>query len=159
EELARDGLPEGASLRPLGEHRLKDLTRPEQLFQLLHPDLPSAFPPLRSLAAFTHNLPLQWTRFIGRAQEMAELNQLLPTTQLLTLTGPGGCGKTRLALQVAADLLEAYPDGVWLVELAALAEPALVPQSVAAALGVPEQPGRSLTTTLIEHVRTRALLL
>jgi predicted ATPase/DNA-binding SARP family transcriptional activator len=159
EELVRDALPDGAGLRPLGEHRLKDLTRPEQLFQLLHPDLPSAFPPLRSLAAFTHNLPLQWTRFIGREQEIAQLKQLLPATPLLTLTGAGGCGKTRLALQVAADLLDAPHDGVWLVELAALTEPALVPQTVAAALGVPEQPGRSLTTTLIEHLRTRALLL
>jgi predicted ATPase/class 3 adenylate cyclase/DNA-binding SARP family transcriptional activator len=159
EELVRDTLPEGASLRSLGEHRLKDLVRPEQVFQLLHLDLPSTFPPLRSLAAFTHNLPLQWTSFIGREQEMAELKRLLPTTPLLTLTGPGGGGKTRLALQVAADLLDAYPDGVWLVELAALAEPSLVPQTVAITLGVPEQAGRPLTATLIEHLRSRSLLL
>src|SRR5207249_3653831 len=113
EELVRDELPEGVSLRPLGEHRLKDLVRPEQVFQLAHPELISTFPPLRSLEAFTHNLPVQWTSFIGREQEMPELKRLIPATPLLTLTGPGGCGKTRLALQVAADLLDAYPDGVW----------------------------------------------
>jgi predicted ATPase/class 3 adenylate cyclase len=159
EELVRDELPEGTSLRPLGEHRLKDLVRSEQVFQLLHTDLPASFPPLRSLAAFTHNLPLQWSSFIGREKEMEEVKRLLPTTPLLTLSGAGGCGKTRLALQAAADLLEAYPDGVWLVELAALEEPILVPQAVATALGVPEQPGRPLTATLIEHLRSRSLLL
>jgi predicted ATPase/DNA-binding SARP family transcriptional activator len=159
EELVRDALPEGASLRPLGEHRLKDLVRPERVFQLLHPHLPSVFPPLRSLEAFVHNLPVQWTSFIGREQEMEEVKRLLPTSPLLTLSGAGGCGKTRLALQIAADLLEAYSDGVWLVELAALSEPALVPQTVAAALGVPEQPGRPIPATLIEHLRSRSLLL
>jgi predicted ATPase len=159
EELVRDELPDGASLRPLGEHRLKDLARSEQIFQLLHPDLPAAFPPLRSLAAFTHNLPLQWTCFIGREKEMEEVKRLLPTTPLMTLSGMGGSGKTRLALQAAADLLEAYSDGVWLVELAALEEPLLVPQAVATALGVPERPGRPLTATLIEHLRSRSLLL
>jgi predicted ATPase/class 3 adenylate cyclase len=159
EELVRDELPEGTSLRPLGEHRLKDLVRSEQVFQLLHPELPASFPPLRSLAAFTHNLPLQWTSFIGREKELEEVKRLLPTTPLLTLSGAGGCGKTRLALQAAADLLGAYPDGVWLVELAALAEPLLVPQAAATALGVPEQPGRPLTATLIEHLRSRSLLL
>ena len=95
-----------------------------------------------------HNLPTQVTTFIGREQEIAEVKGLLGTTRLLTLTGSGGCGKTRLALQVAADSLEQYSDGVWLVELAALADPALVPSSVAAALDVPEQPTRPLTDTL-----------
>src|SRR5207248_1541524 len=83
-------------------------------------ELPAAFPPLRSLEAFAHNLPVQLTSFIGREQEMAEVKRLLEGTHLLTLTGAGGCGKTRLALQVAADLVEEYRDGVWLVELAAL---------------------------------------
>src|SRR5207247_2416640 len=99
------------------------------------PDLPVAPPPLRSVEAPGHNLPVQWTSFIGREHEIAELKRLLPTTHLVTLTGPGGSGKTRLALQVAADLRAEYPDGVWLVELAALADPALVPQPVAAARG------------------------
>src|SRR5207237_2848216 len=90
---------------------------------------------------------------------IAEVKQLLGTTRLLTLTGSGGCGKTRLALQVAADLLEEYPDGVWLAELAALADPALVPQTVAAALGVREEPGRPLTQTLLDYLRPKLLLL
>ncbi len=162
-QVARDAvgeaLPAGANLRDLGSHRLKDLQQPEQLFQLLHPTLPADFPPLRSLAAFTHNLPVQLTRFIGREREMTEVKRLLAASHLLTLTGSGGCGKTRLALQVAADLLEEYPDGVWLVELAALADPALVPQTIAAALGVREQPGRSLIETLTDYLRPKHLLL
>jgi predicted ATPase/class 3 adenylate cyclase/DNA-binding SARP family transcriptional activator len=159
QDLVREYLPEGTSLRNLGEHRLKDLQRPESIFQLVHPDLPAEFPPLRSLEAFAHNLPLQLTRFIGREREMAEVKRLLQTARLLTLTGAGGCGKTRLALQVAADLLEEYPNGVWLVELAALTDPALVPQTVAATWGVREEPGRPLIQTLMDYLRPRSLLL
>src|SRR5207247_3637939 len=123
------------------------------------PDLPVAPPPLRSVEAPGHNLPVQWTSFIGREREIAELKRLLPTTHLITLTGPGGSGKTRLALQVAADLLAEYPDGVRLVELAALADPALVPQPVAAALGVSQPPGRPLTEVLCDFLRPRQTLL
>jgi predicted ATPase/class 3 adenylate cyclase len=159
QELTCHHLPAGASLGDLGSHRLRDLQRPEQLFQLLHPDLPADLPPLRSLEAFAHNLPAQWTRFIGREQAMAEVKRLLTGSRLLTLTGVGGSGKTRLALQVAADLLEEYADGVWLVELASLADPALVPRIVAATLGLREDPGRSPTQTLLEHLRRRAVLL
>jgi predicted ATPase/class 3 adenylate cyclase len=158
-EAARAALAAGASLRDLGSHRLKDLQQPEHLFQLLHPSLPAEFPPLRSLEAFAHNLPAQLTSFIGREAAIAEVKQFLATTRLLTLTGSGGCGKTRLALQVAADLLEVYADGVWLVELAALGDPALVPQAVATALGVREQPGRPLTATLTDYLRPKSLLL
>src|SRR5207248_897022 len=131
-------------LRELGVHRLKDLQRAEAILQLVHPELAAEFPPLRSLEAFAHNLPVQLTSFIGREAEMAEVKRLLPTTHLLTLTGAGGCGKTRLALQVAADLSGEYADGVWLVELASLSDPGLVPQSVASVLGVREEPGRPL---------------
>jgi predicted ATPase/DNA-binding winged helix-turn-helix (wHTH) protein len=106
-----------------------------------------------------HNLPQQLTSFIGREKEIAELKELLGTTRLLTLTGAGGCGKTRLAMQVAADLLESYPDGIWLVELAAVAEPGLVPQTVANVLGLKEQPGENLPQTIIEHLASRHLLL
>ncbi|HWQ15617.1 MAG TPA: BTAD domain-containing putative transcriptional regulator, partial [Roseiflexaceae bacterium] len=106
-----------------------------------------------------HNLPVQITSFIGREREIAEVKQLLTTTRLLTLAGPGGCGKTRLALAVAADVLHAYPDGVWLVDLAALANPALVPQAVAAALGLHEAPGQPLTETLAAALKPRQLLL
>jgi predicted ATPase/class 3 adenylate cyclase len=158
-DRVRDHLPEGAALRDLGSHRLKDLQQPEQLFQLLHPALPADFPPLRSLAAFAHNLPVQLTRFIGREREMADVKRLLAASHLLTLTGSGGCGKTRLALQVAADLLEEYTDGVWLVELAALTDPALVAQTVVSALGAREEPSRTPAQTLLEYLRPKHLLL
>ena len=159
EEKVRNATPAGATLRDLGLHRLRDLTRPERIFQLVHPNLPDDFPPLRSLEAFTHNLPTQLTSFVGRESEMEEVKRLLSNARLLTLIGTGGCGKTRLSLQVAADLIEAYEDGVWLVELAALTDSALVPQAVASALGVREEPNRSLTATLIDYLKSRHLLL
>jgi predicted ATPase/class 3 adenylate cyclase len=158
-DLARDALPAGAGLVDLGAHRLRDLPQPEPIFQLRHPHLPATFPPLKALGARAPNLPLQVTSFVGREREIGEVRQRLATTRLLTLTGSGGCGKTRLALQVAADLLDAYPDGVWLVELAPLAEPALVPDAVAAALGVREAPGEAIQATLLAFLRTRRLLL
>src|SRR5207302_9191926 len=129
--LVRDRLPPGLALRGLGTHRLKDLAEPEQVFQLEHPELPTEFPPLRSLSTLLNNLPVQPTTFIGREREIAEVKRLLGSARLLTLTGTGGVGKTRLALQAAAEMLDAFPDGVWLVELAPLADPTLVPQTVA----------------------------
>src|SRR5262249_2113243 len=151
QELVRDALPPACSLRSLGEHRLRDLGRPETVFQPLHPDLPDEFPPLRSLdnPGLPNNLPVQVTTFIGREKEIAEIKTLLTRTHLLTLTGSGGCGKSRLSLQLAADVLEDYSDGVWLVELASLADPALVPQTVANALGVKESAGRPLAQMLV----------
>jgi predicted ATPase/class 3 adenylate cyclase/Tfp pilus assembly protein PilF len=157
--LAREELPAGVSLRDLGAHRLKDLQRAEPIFQLVHPELPAEFPPLRSLEAFAHNLPVQLTRFIGRERESAEVKRLLSTAYLLTLTGAGGCGKTRLALQVAADLTGEHGNGVWLVELASLSDPALVAQTVASTLGVREELGRLLIETLADSLRPRSLLL
>jgi predicted ATPase/DNA-binding SARP family transcriptional activator len=157
--LVREALPESVSLRELGAHRLKDLQRPEPIFQLVHPDLPAEFPPLRSLEAFAHNLPVQLTRFVGREGEITEVKRLLTTARLLTLTGAGGCGKTRLALQVAVELVEEYADGIWLVELAALSDPSLLAQTVASALGVREEAGRSLTEALTDTLRGRSLLL
>jgi predicted ATPase/class 3 adenylate cyclase len=159
QELVRDHLPQGGQLIDLGEWRLKDLIRPERIFQFDTPGLPSDFPPLRSLEAFPHNLPIQLTSFVAREREMVEIKSLLSTTRLLTLTGAGGCGKTRLSLQVAADLLDTYPDGVWLVKLAPLADPDLVAQTVAAALGVREEPGRPIAQTLVDFLKPRALLL
>ena len=158
-QLVCEALPAQAALKPLGEHRLRDLTQPEDIFQLGHPDLPCDFPPLRSLAAFSHNLPLQLTSLIGREQELQELQRLLGTTRLLTLTGTAGAGKTRLALQLGADLLEDYPDGVWLTELAALTVPSLVPQAGLGALGLREEPGRTLTDTLTDSLRPKRALL
>jgi len=149
----------GLDLRNLGEHRLKDLQRPERLYQVLHTDLPDVRTPLRSLSVLPNNLPLQMTPFIGRERETADLKQLLTTRRLVTLTGFGGCGKTRLALHVAADVMEEYPDGVWLADLAEVSDPAVVPQVVASALSVREEPGRLLTATLADQLQEKRLLL
>lgn len=158
-ELVHQHLPEGCVLRDRSAHRLKDLQLPEHIFQLLHPSLPTDFPPLRSLQALANNLPVQWTSFIGREKEIEEVRSLLAKTRLLTLTGSGGCGKTRLALQVAAELIEGYSDGVWLVELGALSDPAFVPQQVATALGLREAPGRTLVQTVTDYLLPKAALL
>src|SRR5713226_2340436 len=109
--------------------------------------------PVLSLDRSSNNLPIQLTSFIGRDREMAEITQRLSRTRLLTLTGSGGCGKTRLALRVAADLVGSYADGVWLVELASLSDPALVPKAVASALSITEHPGLPLSETLKRHIQ------
>ncbi len=160
-ELTRDTLPTFAGLKSLGEHRLRDLGRPEPVFQLLHPDLPDTFAPLKSLdnPTLPNNLPQQVTSFIGREKEIEAVKTLLDKTRLLTLTGSGGNGKTRLSLQVAADVLENYADGVWLIELASLADPALVPQTMAQALSIPEEPGKPLAQTLVAALKDRKMLL
>ena len=133
QEMVRDQLPVGTSLRDLGEHRLTDLFRPERVFQLSAPDLPVEFPPLRTLDVYRNNLPLQPTPLVGREKEVAQVCDLLrgDETRLLTLTGPGGTGKTRLALQAAADLLEDFPDGTFFVPLATLSEAELLHSAVA----------------------------
>ena len=158
-ELAKGRLPAGTDLLHLGRVRLRDLSTPEDIWQLLHADLCRNFPELRSLDLAPNNLPQQQTSFVGREKEIAEVKSLLETTRLLTLIGAGGCGKTRLALHVAADLLEANPDGAWLVELVPLGDPALVPQRVAAVLGLKEEAGKNLTQTLTEHLKSSQLLL
>ena len=159
EALLRDRLPAGVTLRDLGALQLKDFPRAENVYQLVSPDLPAQFPPLKSLSVVPNNLPVQLTSFIGREREVADVKRLLTTTRLLTLTGSGGTGKTRLSLAVAADLSDIYPDGVWLVELAPLVEPSLVPQTVAAALHVHEEPGRTILVTLTDYLRDKQLLL
>ncbi len=145
-------LPDLVTLEDLGVHRLKDLSVPEHVFQLRHPDLLADFPPLRSLDARPNNLPLQLTGFVGRIYELPEVEALLDSTKVLTLTGAGGSGKTRLALQVAADRLDDYPAGVWFVELDRLSDPALVPRAVASAMKVREQPGRTIVETLVDQL-------
>ncbi len=158
-DRVREMLPAAVSLRDLGRVRLKDLSSPEHVYQVVHPQLRQEFPALRSLEATPNNLPQQLTSFIGREKELAELQELLAKTRLVTLTGAGGCGKTRLGLQVAADCLERFPDGVWLVELAPLSDPTLVPQTVATVLGLKEEPTKPIRQTLTDHLRDRRLLL
>jgi predicted ATPase/class 3 adenylate cyclase/DNA-binding CsgD family transcriptional regulator len=157
--VARSALPRDVRLRDLGEYRLKGLPEPEHVFQLCHADLPAKFPPLSWREASPNNLPVQLTSFVGRENEIAELKQLLGSARLLVLTGAGGCGKTRLGLHVAAEMLESYPDGVWLAELAPLSMSELVPQTVAIAVGVREEPGQPITSTLISALRSKQLLL
>jgi len=157
--LAKNSLPDGSSLADLGEHRLKGISAPARIFQLCHPDLVTAFPPLKSLATFKHNLHRQLSTFIGREKELGEVKRLLKETQLLTLLGPGGTGKTRLMLQTAEEVIEDYPDGVWLVELAPLIDPDLIPERIASALGIQEQPGQPMLDTLVEYLRRKELLL
>jgi predicted ATPase/class 3 adenylate cyclase len=150
--LVRDSLPAGVTLGSLGLHRLKDLGRPEQIFQLAAVGLQAEFPPLRSLGnpALLNNLPIQLTPFIGRARELAEVRSLVESARLVTLTGAGGAGKTRLSLQVAADLVEGSDDGVWLVELAAVADQDAVPAAICDALRIARQPGRPALETLLD---------
>jgi predicted ATPase/class 3 adenylate cyclase len=159
ESLVRDVLAPGLTLRELGEHRFKDLVRPQRIYQLLIDGLPESFPPLRSLDSTLNNLPTQTTTFIGRERELASAVERLQTTRLLTLTGPGGSGKTRLALHLAADLLERFGDGVWLVELAPVTDPAGVGPTVAAAAHIGERPGRPAVEMIIESLRHRHVLL
>src|SRR6185295_10746547 len=130
-----------------------------RVFQLAHPRLRQDFPSLRSLEATPNNLPQQLSSFVGRERELAEIGKLLGSTRLLTLTGTGGLGKTRLTLHIAADLLDTFPDGVWFVELAPLSDARLVPQAVASALGVTEEAGRPVIEALVKLVADRRMLL
>ncbi|HTR58635.1 MAG TPA: adenylate/guanylate cyclase domain-containing protein [Casimicrobiaceae bacterium] len=157
--LLRDRLPESVSLSDLGSVRLRDLESPERIYQIAHPELQHAFPPLRSLEDTPNNLPQQVTSFIGRDRELAEVKILLAKTRLLTLVGVGGIGKTRLSLQAAADAMDEFPDGVWFVELAPLTDAQRVPQTVASLLGVKEEAGRPVIEALLKYVKDRQLLL
>jgi predicted ATPase/class 3 adenylate cyclase/DNA-binding CsgD family transcriptional regulator len=158
-DLVVDHLPGGAWLTDLGHHRLRDLARPERVVQLCHPDLAVEFPTLRSLDSFAHNLPVQLTSFIGRGEEMVQVRGLLADHRLVTLTGAGGAGKTRLALQVAAESLAEFKNGVWQVDLAPLTDPTVVPTAVARGLGLHDEPGRSTIETVIRFLTdARALI-
>jgi predicted ATPase/DNA-binding CsgD family transcriptional regulator len=153
------GLLSGVDLLDLGLHPLRDLPRPEHVVQLCHPDLRNEFPPLRTPKSVgAHNLPLQLTSFVGREAEMHDVRQLLADNRLVTLTGAGGAGKTRLAVEIAARIAAEFRDGVWYVDLAPITDPDLVPVAVARALGLPDQPGRSMMDTLLRFVRDRQML-
>jgi predicted ATPase/class 3 adenylate cyclase len=160
-DLAEHDLPEGAVLRDVGAHRLKDLQHGEQLYQLVLPGLPSDFPPLKTLDRHAHNLPVQPTPLLGREEMLTTVCALLrrEDVRLVTLTGPGGIGKTRLSVQIAAELVDNFPDGVWFVRLSRLTDPALVIPTVAQTLGLKEQGGQPITETLREYLRDRQLLL
>jgi class 3 adenylate cyclase len=157
--LLRGRLPDGAELLDLGLHRLKGLSELEQVYQLVHSSLETEFPPLQSSVSIPHNLPTQLTTFIGRTRELEEVKRLIESNRLLTLLGPGGTGKTRLLLQAAGHLVERFPDGVWLVELAPLTNPELVAEKTAAVLGVRGQADRSLADSLAVYLRRKETLL
>jgi predicted ATPase/class 3 adenylate cyclase/DNA-binding CsgD family transcriptional regulator len=163
EAMVLDALPSDAWLADLGTHPLRDLPRPERVIQLCHPDVVNEFPQLRaSKAVISQRLPVQLTSFVGRQQQLTQLGELLRENRLVTLTGAGGAGKTRLAIQLAASLtgeFGGFPGGVWYVDLAPLTDPDLVPIAVARALELPDQPGRSTMDTLIRFVADRQMLM
>ena len=157
--LVSGRLPPETELADLGGFRLRDLGSPERIYQLVHPSLQRTFPPLHSLETRPNNLPQQLTSFVGRESELAEVKRRLYKNRLVTIAGVGGLGKTRISLQAGADVLEDFPDGVWFVELAPLADPRMVPQAVASVLGIKEEAGRAVAETLMKHVENRQLLL
>jgi predicted ATPase/class 3 adenylate cyclase len=148
-----------ATLLVLGEHRLRDLARPMHVYQLRHPGLMTEFPPLRSLDSFPGNLPIVLTSFVGRERELGSVETAVEQARVVTLIGAGGVGKTRLAVQVAAELLPTYADGVWLCELAAITDRGVVPEAVADCLDARQQPGESATTSVLSFLRNKHLLL
>ena len=159
EDMVVDRLPAGAWLTDLGTHPLRDLPRPERVVQLCHPDLRNDFPPLcTAKTAVSHNFPVQLTSFVGRGAQMTDLEKLLVDNRLMTLTGAGGAGKTRLAVEIAARIAAEFREGVWYVDLAPVTHPGVVPVAVARALGLPDQPGRSTMDTLLRFVRDRQML-
>jgi predicted ATPase/class 3 adenylate cyclase len=157
--LVDPALPEGVGLREIGEHRLKDLPRPERLYQAVVADLPDEFPPPRTTEVERPTLPRQLTTFVGREQERREVKEALARGRLLTLTGPGGSGKTRLSIQVASEIADTFEDGVVFVPLAPISDPALVVPTIVQALGLPEDPGRMPIEALIDHLARKTLLL
>ena len=159
EELLRDVSAGDVVLVDLGEHRLRDLARAERAFQLEAPGLRSDFPPLRSLDAYEGNLPPQLTSFIGRVEELTGIAKAYDDARLVTLTGVGGVGKTRLAVQVAAELVPGYPDGAWLCELAAAHDDETMGQVVAVSLGVQTRAGMTTQESIVDYLRTKHLLL
>jgi predicted ATPase/class 3 adenylate cyclase/DNA-binding XRE family transcriptional regulator/Tfp pilus assembly protein PilF len=159
EALVHGQLPGRVILRDMGEHKFKDVLQPLRVFQVITPDLQQEFPALRALEVFPNNLPAQLTSFVGRSKEIEQIKEHLQQSRLVTLTGSGGIGKTRLALQVASELLPDFPEGVWLLELAPLSDPSLVPQAIANTLGLVEQADRPPLTVLSDFLHDRHILL
>jgi class 3 adenylate cyclase len=157
-DLVVDRLPDGAAFVDCGVHRLRDLGRPEQVYVVAHPELPGAFGPLRSLDTLPNNLPAQLTTFVGRERELVEIGGELSATRLLVLTGAGGCGKSRLAAQTAADALERFGDGAWWLELAPLTDPPAVGRALADAVGVRPFPGQTELQAAAAYLAARRAL-
>ena len=157
--LVENNLPADCSVRDLGMHRLKDLARPERLFQLVVGGVPDAFPPLRTLESTPNNLPTQLTSFIGREQDVEEAKKLLRRTRLLTLIGPGGIGKTRLSLQVAADVVNEFPDGVYFVPLSAVRNAGLIASAIAQSVGIAVSGNQAPVEAVKENLKDRRVLL
>jgi predicted ATPase/class 3 adenylate cyclase len=158
-EIVRETLPENAALIDLGQHRLRDLAETEHLFQLAHPDLREEFPPLKSLSNFRQNLPVQLTSFIGRERERETVRSLINGHRVVTLVGSGGCGKTRLAIQVGADLLEQFPDGVCFVDLAPLSDPSLILDGIAAVVEIKVEQGDAKDDALVRTLKNTKTLI
>jgi len=158
-ENLKGKVPAGISFRDLGERRLKDLIQPMRLYQIAAPELPSDFPPIKTLDARPNNLPIQLTSFIGREIEMQEIKSKLSGTRLITLLGPGGTGKTRLSMQTGADLIDEFINGVCITELASLTDPELVSITIARSLKISEQPGQAAEITLVNYIKDKELLL
>jgi len=162
-ELCRDKFDavkeKNISFRDMGERRMKDVIQPIRIFQIVSPGLREEFPPLKTLDARPNNLPVQLTSFIGREKEILDIKKLLSGTRLLTLTGPGGTGKTRLSLQAAAELIDDFNNGVWIVELAPLTDPLLISVTIAGALGISGQPGQESFETLLNYLKQKEILI
>lgn len=158
-ELCRDWLPADVSFEDLGFHTLKDLSRPERIYQVRTLDLLQTFPPLRSLSKYPNNLPQQLTSFVGRANEISAIEARLAATRVVTITGPGGSGKTRMSIQIGAEVSDQFEQGVWFVDLASITEGLLVHLAVAAVLHVRERPATSIAESLVAEIDQKHLLL
>lgn len=159
ESLLRGQLPKDATLRDLGEHRLKDVRLPVRIFQAVVPGLPGDFPALRALHVYPNNLPTEFTSFVGREKELAEIKQFVMEHRLVTLTGAGGTGKTRLALQAASLLLRQFADGIWFVELAPVTDPDLIPATIFTTLGLSDRSGQGVFQLLLDFLQEKKLVL
>ena len=159
ENLLRGQLPDDVTLRDMGEHKFKDVIQPVRVYQVVSLDLQSDFPALHALDVFPNNLPTQLNSFVGREKELADVKKLLQNAHILTLLGPGGTGKTRLSIQSASESLTEYTDGVWLVELAPILDPLLIPRTIAIAIGLREEPQRPVIDMLCDYLSEKKMLL
>src|SRR5215216_1319610 len=159
ENLLREQLSEHINLRNMGSQKFAGVPSSVRVFQVIAPDLPTEFPPLRTIDNLPNNLPTQLTSFVGREKELADVRRLLQNTHLLTLIGPGGTGKTRLSIQAASEMLDQYPDGIWFVELAPILDPSLVPRTTAIAIGLRYEPQRPVIDMLCDYLRQKKILI